>query len=344
MGKNIKIVAVAALLIFVTLTQAATTEERIQICENHISRSLRELLRDIIPVVELCMKEMSRSGVSYRTMTYRDIFKREDIQTRLQSLLKLSPKSGYEYTQLHGLSNTDDRCLPVCLAYEYLIIARALRDLKRFHYYTTYRIPLQLEYPADAETRLSEYLKFVSEHVDKKLALRLKEVVLAPYLEELAARVDRLLVQENLSAGTGRTPQSTNSVDRPELNLIERVGRGETSEPMVASTYHVYTPTQELLGQHRKDDRGAPHPVLYDFFPASKQGSGITHGTHCTEGHQAPSSFEQQFVVPQPSIPHHAAESSTHGHDNRNRGKMTMYDDSYQDHYYYGPGDGYRRR
>ncbi|TPX32180.1 hypothetical protein SeLEV6574_g08478 [Synchytrium endobioticum] len=388
MGKNIMI---ATLLIFFTLTQAApppTTKGRITSSLMSIHKELRRM-QEKMPLVEQCMTDTSIDGKSYRSRTKGDLVRIQSIQNRFDTIQNPTKWSGYTYTELLASPNTDNGWLPVCLAFEYLIIARALYDMKRFHYYTKYQVSLQLDNPEEkAPNQLPQYRNFVSEHVNMKLALRSIGATEKDSTAKLTKYVDMLLVDQGLSVGTdvksaldllgrvgtGGMSQSTNHGDGPELDLIGRVGRdgtsnpmitstdsvdkteldligrvGKTSDPMVTSTDDVDWQTQELLGQHRVDDSDAPPSVMFDFFrQAGKQASGFSHGTHYTEEYQAHTYFEQQSV-PQPFIPHHAAESSTHGHDNRNRGKMPMHDDSsapscYPYYPYHSPDGEHRRR
>ncbi|TPX41244.1 hypothetical protein SeLEV6574_g06194 [Synchytrium endobioticum] len=346
MGKNIKIVAVAALLIFCTFTPSdAGRRKKIRTpdeCLDYIRQDLLTL-ESKMSRVELNMN----SGRNYRTITMNDVLS-DDIQERFQSLEnpKLRwPECLYNQQLVLGFQTPDsDICWQqVCFAHEYLIIARALYDVHRL------RCLMLRDQSAEEKgpERLLEYFEFIRKHVDRKLAFPRIGVGLTGPLAALTDRVDSLLVQENLSAGTGRTPQSTDPVDKTELDLIGLVGR--TSDPMVTSTDDVDWQTQELLGQHREGDSDAPPSVMFEFFrQAGEQASGFSHDTHYTEGYQAPTYFEQQSV-PQPFIPHHAAESSTHGHDNRNRGKMPMHDDSsapscYPYYPYHSPDGEHHRR
>ncbi|TPX34259.1 hypothetical protein SeMB42_g07354 [Synchytrium endobioticum] len=206
-------------------------------------------------------------------------------------------KAGYTYTGLLELVNEDIGWLPVYLAHEYLVIARALYDIKRMHYYTEYCKLHQLDYPEmEAANRLYEYWKFIVQHQNNR---------------------DRFPNSGDVSLGN--TARFTEYVDIVRQNLETLVGPGveRTSEPMVTSTDSVYTPT----------------PVLHDFFPPAEQASGISYGTHYTEGYQAPTYFEQQSL-PLPPSHHGAVESPTHGHDDHNTGNMPMHDGSSTSSYY----------
>ncbi|TPX31331.1 hypothetical protein SeMB42_g07777 [Synchytrium endobioticum] len=111
---------------------------------------------------------------------------------------------------------------------------------------------------------------------------------------------------------------STNYVYRRTLDLLGRGGIDGTSNPMVASTDYVDWPTP---------NSNAPTLVEYDFFGQPEgQGLGSSLGTHDTEEYYAPT---PRFEAPPPALSsdyHLAAESSTHSHNDRNRGKMPMYD------------------
>ncbi|TPX41248.1 hypothetical protein SeLEV6574_g06190 [Synchytrium endobioticum] len=245
MGKNIMI---ATLLIFFTLTQAAPppiTDDRIQRYLESIAGYLHPLL-DKMPLVEQKMTDTSRNGEKYRSSTYRDVF-RIPSGTRFGGLKSPAAWLGHTYNSLANFFNTDNRWMPVCLAHEYLVIARAL------------------------------------------------------------------------DVSLGKTAGFTKYVDSLHEYLETLVGPGveRTSEPMVTSTDSVYTPT----------------PVMHDFFPPAEQASGISYGTHYTEGYQAPTYFEQQSL-PLPPSHHGAVESPTHGHDDHNTGNMPMHDGSSTSSYY----------
>ncbi|TPX34258.1 hypothetical protein SeMB42_g07355 [Synchytrium endobioticum] len=89
-----------------------------------------------INAVEECI-----GNPTYRIETNTDVL-HGDIKNRLISFLTLPLRmlnAGYTYTGLLGLVNQDIGWLPVYLAHEYLVIARALYDIKRMHYYTIRR-------------------------------------------------------------------------------------------------------------------------------------------------------------------------------------------------------------
>ncbi|TPX43043.1 hypothetical protein SeLEV6574_g05273 [Synchytrium endobioticum] len=161
---------------------------------------------------------------------------------------------------------------------------------------------------------------------------------------------------------------STNYVDRRTLDLLGRGGIYGTSDPMETSTNYVDRRTLDLLGRGDIDgtsnqmvastdyvdwpapNSNAPPSVEYDFFCQPEgQGLGSSLGTHDTEEYYAPT---PRFEAPPPALSsdyHLAAESSTHSHNDRNRGKMPIHDDSsapsYPPYYFYDrPYDGHRRR
>ncbi|TPX32179.1 hypothetical protein SeLEV6574_g08477, partial [Synchytrium endobioticum] len=137
MGKNVMIVTVTALMVFFTLTQAAPprmTDDNIKPSLQCIGHNLLPLLKKI-NAVEECI-----GNPTYRIETNTDVL-HGDIKNRLISFLTLPLRmlnAGYTYTGLLGLVNQDIGWLPVYLAHEYLVIARALYDIKRMHYYTVY--------------------------------------------------------------------------------------------------------------------------------------------------------------------------------------------------------------
>ncbi|TPX41241.1 hypothetical protein SeLEV6574_g06188 [Synchytrium endobioticum] len=346
MGKNIMI---ATLLIFFTLTQAAPPSTW-----NRTKDYLPYIRRTVVTLKERMHKVKDRMyDTSYDTRYHTDArtdFVGSNIESRKEILEDPFSWSGYTYNELRDLPDRDHSWLPICLAFECLVILRALYDMKRLHYYKEYHQSHQLEFDyEDAEKRLSEYRKFLNEHVSRRNSFMYNRLSVS--MQNLIQLVDEQLSDLSALLGIGETPEpmvaSTDPVDKTELDLIGLVGR--TSDPMVTSTDDVDWQTQELLGQHREGDSDAPPSVMFDFFrQAGEQASGFSHRTHYTEGYQAPTYFEQQSV-PQPFIPHHAAESSTHGHDNRNRGKMPMHDDSsapscYPYYPYHSPDGEHHRR
>ncbi|TPX45209.1 hypothetical protein SeMB42_g04078 [Synchytrium endobioticum] len=293
MGKNIKIVAVATLLIFFTLTQAAPppiTDDRIQRYLESIAGYLHPLL-DKMPLVEQKMTDTSRNGENYRSSTYRDVFHIPS-ETRFGGLKSPAAWLGHTYNSLANFFNTDNRWMPVCLAHEYLVIARALYDMKRLHYYTEYCKLYQVPYPASIAAinqRSSLYRDFVSEHVDIKNGLMQAADQMSPTMVGLAQYVEGLLSE---LASTGGTSASTGHVDRQTQNLFEQHRQDATTsvtvdylrrfrEPQFAPppSHHVaaeyYTPIHDnrnsgTMAMH--DDSSAPSYPDYSTNPYS-QGS-----------------------------------------------------------------------
>ncbi|TPX44221.1 hypothetical protein SeLEV6574_g04622 [Synchytrium endobioticum] len=157
-------------------------------------------------------------------------------------------------------------------------------------------------------------------------------------IPNLLSRVGRYVTSDPMET-------STNYVYRRTLDLLGRGGIDGTSNPMETSTNYVYRRTLDLLGRGGIDgtsnpmvastdyvdwptpNSNAPTLVEYDFFGQPEgQGLGSSLGTHDTEEYYAPT---PRFEAPPPALSsdyHLAAESSTHSHNDRNRGKMPMYD------------------
>ncbi|TPX33057.1 hypothetical protein SeLEV6574_g08418 [Synchytrium endobioticum] len=330
MGKSIMIIAFAALLIFVTLTQSAPPRSQKMLtpgeCLGLIDKAQLGLEKKM-PLV----KKRTEDESSYRSITNRDLLG-ANARTRFDTLR--SPKEyfpGCSYEQLLELASTDSSWRPVCLAHEHLIVARAQHDMKRLKEHLEYYTSRQ-DVTANkiGETRLKAYKDFISHH----------EWNIYFFLYGPGGSLDPMEVLTMYIAKL-----------RQELQAL--VGTGETPEPMATSTNYVDRPTLDLLSQHRAYDSDAPpsgtsdriNRPVFDFLgQAAEQELGISLGTPYPEGYEAPTLLPGDLSLALPPNHRHAAESSTHSHDNRNRGKMPMYDDSYQDHYYYGPGDGYHRR
>ncbi|TPX39937.1 hypothetical protein SeLEV6574_g06912 [Synchytrium endobioticum] len=311
MGRNTMIGAFAALLIFFTLTQAAPPPTT----DGPIEICLRSIddaqrvLEEKMSLVEERMTDISRSGIGYRSATYLDLLG-ANASTRFDTLRRPNLRwMECSYKHLLKLASTDNRWRSVCLAHEHYIIALAQYDMKR----------------------LIEYLKYYTSRND---------------------------VSAN-NAGEIRLKQYEKFILHHQ-NMIScfLYGPGGLLHPMATSTNYVDRPTLDLLSQHRADDSDAPpsgtsdriNRPVFDFLgQAAEQELGISLGTHYSEGYEAPTLLPGDISLSLSINPHRAAESSTHSHDNRNRGKMPMHDDSsapscYPYYPYHSPDGEHHRR
>ncbi|TPX44154.1 hypothetical protein SeLEV6574_g04683 [Synchytrium endobioticum] len=274
MGKNVKIVVVAALLIFFTLTQSAparTTEEEIAACLTGISDLRHHLKIEMARVEENTTSQSSYRGVTRRTLGTERGTLREALESTDHWSIELT------YEQLKKLAITDRRWLPVCIAHEYLIVERAQYDMERLkHYMSHVQSAYEDSTKARAARRLSLYNALIKVHESKiaDLLLRSGTVGTSELMVASTVYVDRptldLLEPHREDDGDAPHPimfdffrladeqpvesrledYSNFIVEREEIRETVRGGDTVgTSDPMVTSTYYVDRPTLDLLGR-----------------------------------------------------------------------------------------------
>ncbi|TPX43909.1 hypothetical protein SeLEV6574_g04807 [Synchytrium endobioticum] len=278
-----------------------------------------------------------------------------DTQKRFEALV--NPRKwtrGWTYRKLNDVPITELRWLPVLIAHERLIIARARHDMERLRYFGDD----SPEKHSKVSIRRAEYGTFIDCHVKK---MRLYEQA---SLDGDISGDTTVAVPHTTNYGIAQTHLQDDSPTRQRsinLNVVERQqdhsnppplvlisGIDGTSDPMVTDV--VYRPILDLLGQDSEDDSDAPPSGMIDFLgQANEQELTLSLGTYNPERYEASTSPLEKSFLSLSSIHNHAAESSTQSHNGRDKGKRPIQGvgppPGYVAHHAYGNlGDGYPRK
>ncbi|TPX43895.1 hypothetical protein SeLEV6574_g04825 [Synchytrium endobioticum] len=309
-----------------------------------------------------CLKvEMTEVGErTHRERTFRGVsgrFLGRQSKSRFSALERTRDwTQAWTYEKLNKVPITELRWLPLRVAHERLIIDRALCDMKRLQFYELY-------YPMKEGTvsiQLREYEVFIRGHAEN---IRLYEQTLrggdvaGDAIVAVPHTTNDDIAQKHLQNDlpTGQLPINFNVVERHQDDSDQPApvmigGIGGTSDPMVTSTDDIYRPMLDLLGQVREDDSDAPPSGMIDFLGKyDEQALTLSLGTYNPERYEASTSGLEKSFLSLSSVHGHAAESSTHSHNARDKGKRPMHDvgspPGYAAHHAYGNlGYGYPRK
>ncbi|TPX41239.1 hypothetical protein SeLEV6574_g06186, partial [Synchytrium endobioticum] len=216
MGKNIMIIAFAALLIFVTLTQSTPRhpyDTEIDAYTTNIEKLRLDLQSDMNEI-----KRRTLANYQYRGITFREILEK-DFESRSRALQSTAGwTQRWTYEQLIELPKTDNRLLPVCIAHEELIIDRANHDIIRLQQYRAATFKRSKKTKVDL--RLSLYVQFIEDH-RKKI--------------ELFRQGDMVGTSEPMAT-------STNYVDRPTLDLLSQHRAYDSDAPPSGTSDRINRP------------------------------------------------------------------------------------------------------
>ncbi|TPX43041.1 hypothetical protein SeLEV6574_g05276 [Synchytrium endobioticum] len=330
--------------------QASETRSR---CIKGYIKRINELRLSLEPLMTAVGEH--HSGRDFRMVTGRILA--TDTKKRFVALANtIMWTSTWTYATLNEVPITVLRLLPVRIAHERLIIDRARYDMKRLQIFGD-DFSKKLD---KVSVKLREYEEFIGGHAEK---IRLYEqtlrggdaagdtIIAVPYTTNDG--IAQAHLQHDLP--TGQFPINFNVVERHQDDSDQPApvmigGIGGTSDPMVTSTDDIYRPMLDLLGQDREDDSDAPPSGMIDFLGKSdEQALTLSLGTYNPERYEASTSGLEKSFLSLSSVHGHDAESSTHSHNARAKGKRSMHDvgspPGYAAHHAYGNlGYGYPRK